>query len=182
MCCFCRSLHPENRSLAWRFGLSPNSSTIGLRSMRTPRAVSRASCSSSGSNSNWVKKMVAPQSGSSWRHGPNAHGLRGRRVRRRSPLAVATGAVQHMDQHQNAATSEMIAKMLNQPRRGQPHHGQTSRAGLCAFGKRPWRLAGAMKEAEALLRRLGGVTLKEIATNFEAKLTARSAAACSCAS
>ncbi|MBX4995108.1 Rrf2 family protein [Rhizobium binae] len=44
-------------------------------------------------------------------------------------------------------------------------------------------LADAMKDAEALLlRRLGSVTLKEIADEFEAKLTARSATAYSCAS
>ncbi|MEB3044121.1 Rrf2 family transcriptional regulator [Rhizobium mulingense] len=44
-------------------------------------------------------------------------------------------------------------------------------------------LADAMQEAEALLlRRLGSVTLKQIADEFEAKLEARSAAAYSCAS
>ncbi|MBX4903596.1 Rrf2 family transcriptional regulator [Rhizobium bangladeshense] len=44
-------------------------------------------------------------------------------------------------------------------------------------------LADAMKEAEALLlKRLGSVTLEEIAAEFEAKLTARSATTYSCAS
>ncbi|MBP2448783.1 Rrf2 family transcriptional regulator [Rhizobium leguminosarum] len=44
-------------------------------------------------------------------------------------------------------------------------------------------LGDAMKEAEALLlRRLGSVTLEEIAADFEAKLTSRSATSYSCAS
>ncbi|MBX5237515.1 Rrf2 family transcriptional regulator [Rhizobium sp. NLR22b] len=151
-------------------------------------------------------------------------------MRNDSRLSRMLHVLIHMDRHQHAATSEMIAKMLNTNpvvvRRtmaglrqqgyvrsekghgggwtlvrplseitlldvynalGEPHVfaiGLADDQPKCLVEQAVNNaLADAMKEAEALLlRRLGSVTLEEIAAEFEAKLTARSAAAYSCAS
>ncbi|MBX5164175.1 Rrf2 family transcriptional regulator [Rhizobium sp. NZLR1] len=135
-----------------------------------------------------------------------------------------------MDRHEQSATSDMIAKMLNTNPvvvrrtmaglreqgyvRSEKGHGggwtllrplseitllnvynALGEPHLFAIGPADDRpkclmeqavntvLRDAMKEAEALLlRRLGSVTLEEIAADFEAKLTSRSATSYSCAS